>query len=170
VLQSISRVDQVLEQQSAFVQAARLCASFSRVKFLLHWRGQKSTSVANRRGNQKAEHVEVIVTYWQIGVSKIYTAFLLDKTPPHFQAISFYLESQRLPQNIAHFLLVPKSIRREDTPSTRQGTGFCFVPFLSLKLFRRDIQLGRYLPLGLVLLEFGVPSHLGVWSQSTGVA
>jgi hypothetical protein len=73
----------------AFFQAARLCAIYSRVNFLLRRRGQKPTSFANRGGIPTAGQLEAIRTYWRIGASNSYSASLFANTPPHFQAISF---------------------------------------------------------------------------------
>jgi hypothetical protein len=56
---------------------------------LLHRRGQKATSLANRGGIPIAGQLEIILTYWRIGAPITYTASLFANTPPHFQAISF---------------------------------------------------------------------------------
>jgi hypothetical protein len=74
---------------SALFQTARFCALLSRVNFLLHRRGQKATSLANRGSIPIAGQLETILTYWRIGAPISHTASLFANTPPHFQAISF---------------------------------------------------------------------------------
>jgi hypothetical protein len=61
-------------------QAGRFCAVFSRVNFLLHRRGQKATSVANRGGIPIAGQLEITLTYWRIGAPSSYTASLFANT------------------------------------------------------------------------------------------
>jgi hypothetical protein len=44
-----------------------LCLIFQGKNFLLHRRGQKATSLANRGGIPIARQLEIILTYWRIG-------------------------------------------------------------------------------------------------------
>jgi hypothetical protein len=61
---------------SAFFQAARFWALCFRVNFLLHRRGQKATSLANRGGIPIAGQLGNILTYWRKGAPISYTASL----------------------------------------------------------------------------------------------
>jgi hypothetical protein len=65
---------------SASFQAARFCALFSRVTFLLRRRGQKATSLANRGGIPIAGQLEITLTYWRIGAPISYTVSLFANT------------------------------------------------------------------------------------------
>jgi hypothetical protein len=65
---------------SAYFQAARFWALFFRINFLLHRRGQKATSLANRGGIPRAGQLEIILTYWRIGAPISYTASLFANT------------------------------------------------------------------------------------------
>jgi hypothetical protein len=64
-------------------QAAGFCALVSSVAFLLHGRGQKPTSFANRGGNPIAGKFDAIRTYWRIASSNSYSASLFSNTGRH---------------------------------------------------------------------------------------